>query len=43
MLRWEPIWKDILDRARTQYICGQIDEKGLQDQFKYGNRGAAPI
>lgn len=26
--------KDILDRARTQYICGQLDEKGLQDQFK---------
>lgn len=26
--------KDILDRARTQFICGQLDEKGLQDQFK---------
>lgn len=26
--------KDILDRARTQYICGLLDDKGLQEQFK---------
>ncbi len=25
--------KDILDRARTQYICGQLDDKGLEEQF----------
>jgi putative aldouronate transport system substrate-binding protein len=25
--------KDILDRARTQYICGQLDDAGLQAQF----------
>jgi len=25
--------QDILDRARTQYICGQLDEAGLQGQF----------
>ena len=36
--------KDILDRARTQYICGQIDEKGLQDQFKvWEQRGGADL
>ncbi len=26
--------KDILDRARTQYVCGQIDEDGLKEQFR---------
>jgi putative aldouronate transport system substrate-binding protein len=26
--------KDIIDRARTQYICLQIDEAGLEEQFK---------
>lgn len=26
--------KDILDRARTQYICGQIDDDGLKEQFR---------
>lgn len=36
--------KDILDRARTQYICGQIDEKGLQEQFKvWEQRGGADL
>ncbi|MDL2301796.1 extracellular solute-binding protein [Lachnospiraceae bacterium OttesenSCG-928-D06] len=25
--------KDILDRARTQFICGQLDEAGLMAQF----------
>ena len=36
--------KDILDRARTQYICGQIDEKGLQEQFKvWEQRGGTDL
>ena len=36
--------KDILDRARTQYICGQIDENGLQEQFKvWEQRGGADL
>lgn len=26
--------KDILDRARTQYVCLQLDEAGLDQQFK---------
>lgn len=26
--------KDIISRARTQYIVGQIDEDGLQEQFR---------
>ena len=36
--------KDILDRARTQYVCGQIDEAGLQEQFKvWEQRGGADL
>lgn len=36
--------KDILDRARTQYVCGQLDEKGLEDQFKvWEQRGGAEL
>lgn len=36
--------KDILDRARTQYICGQLDDKALDDQFKvWEQRGGADL
>lgn len=32
--------KDILDRARTQYICGLLDDAGLQEQFEiWAQRG----
>lgn len=36
--------KDILDRARTQYICGQLDDSGLEEQFKvWEQRGGADL
>ncbi|MDL2302036.1 extracellular solute-binding protein [Lachnospiraceae bacterium OttesenSCG-928-D06] len=32
--------KDIIDRARTQYICGLLDDAGLQEQFEvWAQRG----
>ena len=36
--------KDILSRARTQYIVGQLDEAGLQEQFKvWEQRGGSDL
>lgn len=36
--------KDIIDRARTQYICLQIDEDGLEEQFNiWEERGGSSL
>ncbi len=36
--------KDILDRARTQYICGQLDDATLEQQYQvWEQRGGADL
>ena len=36
--------QQILDDARTQYICGQLDEAGLESAFQqWSDRGGAQV